>query len=191
MAHLVRISTSPNSEAKKLIHPQVHNRVINHVALAVCSIEDVIDWYSKIFGFTLVGSIQHIMRDQDPDAAIFGIYPGHLNEVKLAWLVTGNGVGFELFEFLDPRTQPQSVQETFERRFHCPGFFHICVTDKDPESLAARVKKAGGRQVGVTVDPLKSGVECLYVSDPWGNIVEILNVSFEHLAVAAAHGRGN
>ncbi len=160
--------------------------MVNHVAVSVNNVEETVDWYSKIFGFQQIGPIQHIKRTEDPGAAIFGIYPEQLKEVKMAWMATGNGVGFEIFEFVDPRHQPRSTRETFEYSFSSSGVFHICVTDTDPESLATRVQEAGGHQIGNTVDPLKAGVKCLYVSDPWGNIVEILNVSFEHLAVALA-----
>ena len=33
------------------------------------------------------------------DAPIFKIYGEKLNKVKIAWLSTGNSVGFEVFEF--------------------------------------------------------------------------------------------
>lgn len=95
---------------------------------------------------------------------------------------TGNGVGFEIFEFLDPK--PYLPEQQFE--YHRGGFFHVCVTDADPDALAEKVVAAGGTRIGETVDPTGLGVKCLYVADPWGNVVEILDISFERLATLSA-----
>lgn len=113
-------------------------------------------------------------------------YPDSLQEAKMAWLVTGNGVGLELFEFLEPRSPARTVSQSFEASYNQPGFFHFCVTDSDPEALAAAIEEAGGRRVGKAVDPLGSGVKCVYTADAWGNVIEVFSISFEHLAVAAA-----
>lgn len=133
-------------------------------------------------GFQLIGNKIHVIRrSETPEAAIFGIYPQSLQDVKLAYMSTGNGVGFEVFEFLNPsHTKPE---RSFE--YNRGGFFHVCVTDHDPESLVERVVEAGGSRVGKMVSPVE-GVKCVYVGDPWGNILEILDTSFERLATAAA-----
>lgn len=59
-------------------------------------IEGVISWYSQVLGFQLIGEINHIKRAEDPSAGIFKIKPPDLNEVKIAYLATGNEIGFEL-----------------------------------------------------------------------------------------------
>jgi catechol 2,3-dioxygenase-like lactoylglutathione lyase family enzyme len=133
-------------------------------------------------GFQLIGNkIHEIRRSETPDAAVFGIYPQSLNNVKIAYMSTGNGVGFEIFEFTNPsHTQPE---RSFE--YNRGGFFHVCVTDHDPESLVERVVVEGGSRVGKLVR-LVDGIKCVYVADPWGNILEILDTSFERLATASA-----
>ncbi|KAJ9197337.1 hypothetical protein DTO164E3_5770 [Paecilomyces variotii] len=160
-----------------------HNRVFNHVAVSVSDIQATVNWYSRVFGFKLLGKISHIKRSETPDAAIFGIYPSTMNEVKLAYMATGNGVGFEIFEFVDPKPQHVDVFQ-YERK----GFFHICVTDPNPDELADKVEAAGGKRIGKTVDPSGNGdTKCLYLSDPWGNVVEVLSVSFEWLGCRTAY----
>jgi catechol 2,3-dioxygenase-like lactoylglutathione lyase family enzyme len=157
------------------------------VAVSVHDVEAVVSWYSTHLGFRLLGKIAHIKRSADPEAAIFAIYPPSLNEVKLAYMSTGNGVGFEVFEFVDPKPVAATVApEGEEFRYEKTGFFHVCVTDPDPDALAERVVKAGGRRIGKTVDPGNVGVKCLYLADPWGNVVEVLSVSFEWLACRTA-----
>ncbi|KAL1303067.1 hypothetical protein AAFC00_006512 [Neodothiora populina] len=160
-----------------------HNRVLNHVAVSVPDIEAAVEFYKSIFGFQLLGNlVHHIKRSETPRAIIFDIYPESLDEVKLAYMATGNGVGFELFEFIKPKTY--LPEQSFE--YHRGGFFHACVTDAEPEKLAEKVVAAGGRRIGVAVDPTGKGVTTLYTADPWGNAIEILDVSFERMATLAA-----
>ena len=159
---------------------QRQNRPFNHIGVSVANIEETLDWYKKVVGFQLIGKIQHIKRSEKPNDAIFQIFPENLQEVKLARMATGNGVGFELFQFIDPGFQAAG---TFERQYQTGGFFHICVTDSDPEALAKRFKENGGRQVGKTVDPSGKGeIVCMYLADPWGNITEVVDVGFEVMA---------
>lgn len=161
----------------------LHNHVLNHVAVSVSDIEATVNWYSQVFGFKLLGNIYHIKRSETPDAAIFGIYPASLNEVRLAYMATGNGVGFEVFEFIDPKPNPQT--EAFE--YNRKGFFHVCVTHPNPDELADKVEAAGGKRIGKTVESDKGDMKCLYLSDPWGNVVEVLSVSFEWLGCRLAY----
>ncbi|KAL3482648.1 Glyoxalase/Bleomycin resistance protein/Dihydroxybiphenyl dioxygenase [Aspergillus germanicus] len=159
-------------------------RPINHVAVSVPDIEATTDWYSKILNFQLIGNrIFHIKRSESPDAAIFAIYGASLNEVRLAYMATGNGVGFELFQFIDPPFRPRG--HDFE--YYYGGFFHICVTDDDPTALAERIVQAGGKRVhGDAVRVAGGAAVCQYVEDPWGNVVEILDMSFDRMATLDA-----
>lgn len=114
-------------------------------------------------------------RAEAQDAQIFKIYDSKLHKVKIAWLGTGNSVGFEVFEFIDPPNQPFP-----DFQYAKTGFFHIAVTSPDVEAAVKRVLENGGDQVGETVS---MGLEdqAAYVRDPWGNVVELLSCSFEHL----------
>ncbi|KAJ4345339.1 uncharacterized protein N0V89_011469 [Didymosphaeria variabile] len=141
-----------------------------------------VDWYSRVLGFKLLGTIVHIKRSEMPDDGIFKIYPESLQEVKLAKMVTGNGVGFEIFEFINPKFEDANVFE-----YHKRGFFHMCITDPNPEELAAKFVAEGGKRVGRTTDPSGKGeITCLYLADPWGNIVEVLDVGFEFMGLRSA-----
>lgn len=145
--------------------------------MSVSDIEAVTSWYTNVLGFQIIGGkIAHIRRSEKPDAPIFAIYGDSLQEVKLAYMATGNGVGFEVFQFLDPAFVKSETVFEYNRG----GFFHICVTDPRPDELVQKVLEAGGSRQGSTVR-LAGGVTCVYVKDPWRNIVEILDASFERL----------
>ena len=151
------------------------------MAVSVSDIQAVTTWYSDIMGFQVIGGkIKHVKRSETPDAPIFAIYGEALQEVKLAYMATGNGVGFEVFQFVDPLFKKNETDFEYNRG----GFFHLCVTDADPEGLIGRIVSAGGSRVGKSVT-LAGGVKCAYVKDPWGNVLEVLDTSFERLATMA------
>lgn len=160
---------------------QTHARPINHVAVSVDDIEAVTKWYTQTLGFQVIGGkIAHVKRSETPDAPIFAIYGDSLHEVKLAYMATGNGVGFEVFEFVDPAFRRNAVDFEYSRG----GFFHVCVTDPHPAALVEKVVGAGGSRVGEGVT-LTGGVSCVYVKDPWGNVLEVLDVSFDRMSAIA------
>lgn len=118
-------------------------------------------------------------RKTTPDTPLFRIYGESLRRVKIAFLVSGNGVGIEFFEFIDP---VMSQKATFD--YTRGGVFHIALTDPDPDALAAKVLAAGGKQIGPFVEPFGSLDEtdrAVYLMDPWGNTIELLSCSFEQL----------
>lgn len=131
----------------------------------------------KRFGLTRVCDSGDRMTERSsmPDGPIFKIYDSKLHKVKIAWLGTGNSVGFEVFEFIDPPHQPKP-----EFEYNRSGFFHIAVTAPDVDTACKRAVEYGGKQVGETVS-VGGDEKALYLSDPWGNVVEVLSCSFEAL----------
>lgn len=106
-----------------------------------------------------------------------------MQKVKIAWLSTGNGVGFEIFEFIDPPTKSSedaNAKWSLEEQYQRGGFFHIGVTAPDPDAVAERACQDGASRIGETITSY-DGEKALYVRDPWGNVIEILSCSFEQL----------
>ena len=145
------------------------------MAISVPDLEAACNWYEEIFGFKRIRSDRMTIRAEDPEGAMFKIYDGKLQKVNIAWLSAGNGVAFEVFQFIDP---PFVKPNEFD--YTRGGFFHIAITVPDPDAMAARVCEKGGKQIGKTVE-MYDGERALYVQDPWGNIVECLSCSFEKL----------
>ncbi|OJI98321.1 hypothetical protein ASPVEDRAFT_79981 [Aspergillus versicolor CBS 583.65] len=107
---------------------QTPNRVFNHVAVSVADCKAAVAWYSKVFGFELVGNqIHHIARSERPTDPIFSIYPASLQEVNMAYMSTGNGVGFEIFEFIHPKTFVPQQEGGFE--YYRGGWVLPCLRD--------------------------------------------------------------
>lgn len=151
------------------------------MAVSVNDIDAVTKWYKETLGFQVIGGkILHIKRSETPDAPIFAIYGDSLQEVKLAYMATGNGVGFEVFQFINPGFKKTDIDFEYNRG----GFFHLCITDAEPGALAERIVSSGGSRVGKPAI-VGGGAACVYVKDPWGNVLEVLNTSFERMATMA------
>lgn len=123
-------------------------------------------------------------RAEMPNAPIFRIYGDTLQRVKIAFLGTGNSVGFEIFQFIDPPHLP-STSSASEFEYTRAGVFHICVTTPDVDDAVERVLEKGGSQIGETVELGEDADgemrRAAYVRDPWGTVVEVLSCGFEAL----------
>jgi catechol 2,3-dioxygenase-like lactoylglutathione lyase family enzyme len=116
--------------------------VINHVGLTTPDIFGTIDWYCSVLDFELIMG----PRVLDPSGASTEtrqIYGNRFTKAYQAHLLADNGVGLELFQFVDP---PVELSEP-EMRYTRPGFFHICVTVADVAEAIERIVAAGGSKL--------------------------------------------
>lgn len=152
-----------------------HN--LSHVGVSVPDIHAAIDWYSRLFGLVLIAEPAEVR----PDGSHFGnissdICGERYGGMKIAHMVTGDGAGFELFEFLDPK--PERRADTME--YWKNGFFHIAFTDPDVEGKVAEIVAEGGLQRSQVWELVPGGgVRVCYCEDPFGNVIEIMSHRYE------------
>lgn len=171
------------ADRKSLQRP--FNRVINHVGLSVVDLDAAVLWYTKYMGFHQVGKVLEYDREQDPGSPIFAIYGPSLHKGRFGFLASGNGVGLELFEFEKPRSE--AIDKPFE--YAKGGFFHLAITDPDPYAKAKEIEAVGGKIIGEPITMLETNqAYCAYVEDPWGNVIELLNLTFIELAIRLSGG---
>ena len=118
-----------------------------------------------------------------PEHPMFRLYGNELKKVKIAWLVSGNNVGFEIFQFIDPPTKSaEELRDEFKlsNQYQRGGLFHIGVTIPDPDALAKVLCEDGAVQVGETLQ-MWDGETALYLRDPWGMIVELMSGGYEQV----------
>ena len=154
-----------------------NSRTMNHVGITVTDIDAAADWYYKILGCNILMNPALIEEDGSYFSKIVqDIFGDGYKAIKMAHLVTGDGVGIELFEF----SEPKSVRPDNNFEFWKTGIFHICVTDPDIEDLATTIDKSGGKKRSKVWQlwPEKPYKVC-YCEDPWGNIIEISSHSYE------------
>ncbi|CAF3650622.1 unnamed protein product [Rotaria sp. Silwood1] len=154
-------------------------RPMNHIGISVTDINAALTWYREVLGFTVLVAPVDIIVDNSTDMGILlsQMFPPEMKRVKMAHMTAGNGVGFELFQFIDPPTQRPNTS-SFE--YSRAGLFHICVTDPEPENLVRRIVATGGKQLSPVLTVFSGEIyQAVYCLDPFGNLVEIMATSYE------------
>jgi catechol 2,3-dioxygenase-like lactoylglutathione lyase family enzyme len=145
----------------------------NHVGITVPDIDKAIDWYGSVMGFRLI--FRRLLQYQPQIPEVREIFGPRFVRAYQAHLLSANGVGIELFQFLDP---PVSEPEE-DFRYWRPGVFHICVTDPDLEELVARIVSGGGRQRTKIWTFLPGRpYRLVYCEDPFGIVIEAFSHSY-------------
>ncbi|OAG35134.1 hypothetical protein AYO21_10701 [Fonsecaea monophora] len=162
--------------------PAVTNALANHIAISVSDGEAAVKWYKEVLGLREIVPLQTVSASgPDRGPTLRQIYGPGLEEMKLAILSTGNGVGIEIFEFTNPPYKGPSEPVKFGPDVYARGaFFHVCFTVPDVKATAEIAVKLGGRICGEPSQPL-SGIDVVYLQDPWGNTLEFLPLGWEQL----------
>jgi catechol 2,3-dioxygenase-like lactoylglutathione lyase family enzyme len=151
-------------------------RVLTHVGLVVPDIHAALAWYSEVLGFVALAPPVLLSADSHAGRVAAAIYGERFGSAKQAQLMAGNGVGLELFEFLEPPTRAREAEFEYWRA----GLFHICVVDPEIDALAQRIVATGGRMRTEVLTLFEgSPYRLVYCEDPFGNIVEIFTHSHE------------
>lgn len=139
-------------------------------------------WYRDVMDMTvLLGPVEISASSTaatDPALAnvVKTVFGPDLGKFKLCHLSSANGVGVELFQFLEPK----GVRRENNFEYWKTGFYHIAVTEPDIEKLAQRIASSGGRQrTGILELAPASGKKICFCEDPFGNIIEIYSHSYE------------
>jgi hypothetical protein len=82
-------------------------------------------------------------------------------KMRIVWLSSGDQVGIEIFEYLDPKAE-RRINDNFE--YWKSRFIHICITDPTLKSCVEKFQKME---------------EIAFCEDPFGNIIEIYTRSYE------------
>ena len=94
----------------------------------------------------------------------------------MAWLSSGKQVGFEIFEYIEPKAQRR--HENFE--YWKSGFTHICITDPNIDHFCTKISSIRGKQRSNIWEIVQyKGYKIVFCEDPFGNIIEIYSNSYE------------
>ena len=151
-------------------------RPISHVGVSVLDLDRAIEWYGAVLGFRVVTPPAE-MHTTDPQlgAALADMMGSRTRRFRMAHVISGNGVGLQLFEYLDPPARPAADPDAYWET----GLFHICVTDPDPETLAQRIVEHGGTASRVWRQIPDAPYAAAYCRDPFGNVIEINSHGYE------------
>lgn len=149
---------------------------LNHIGITVPDIHAAIDWYGKVFGFRRIMGPRRLEPKLSDTAESGHILGPRFRKALEAHLVTANGIGLELFQFLEPETEtPEDNLEYWKT-----GVWHLCFTDPDIEGLTDRIVAEGGKK-RTEVWEFVPGTDrkLCYCEDPFGNVIEIFSHSYE------------
>ncbi|CAF2818389.1 unnamed protein product [Rotaria sp. Silwood2] len=132
---------------------------MNHIGISVTDINAALTWYREVLGFTILVAPVDVIVDNSTDMGILlsHMYPPEMKRVKMAHMTAGNGVGFELFQFIDPPTQrPNTTSFEYSRA------------------------ETGGKQLSPVLTVFPGEIyQAVYCLDPFGNLVEVMATSYE------------
>jgi catechol 2,3-dioxygenase-like lactoylglutathione lyase family enzyme len=147
-------------------------RAINHIGLTVPHIFEAIDWYVQVMGCRHIMGPRVLQPASSATHETASILGPHFRKAYQAHLLTGNGVGLELFEFVDPAVQRR--QDNCE--YWMQGYWHLCFTDPNIEALAQAIVDSGGRQRSPVFEFIPGRpYKLVYCEDPCGNVLEIFS----------------
>lgn len=157
-------------------------RAVNHIAVSVTDIVRAKDWYRDIMGMTVLMEPTEISYSRaqkvNPHLAelVKNVFGPTLERFLLCHMSSANGVGIELFQFLDPPAE--RTQTNFE--YWKTGYFHIAATELNVGDLADRIAANGGKKRTEVMElATGSGKLICFCEDPFGNVIEIYSHSYE------------
>ena len=152
---------------------------MNHVGVTVGDLDAAVEWYGSVLGLELMDGPMHCSLETvgaDRRREVFGEQWGAM---RLAHMITSNGTGLELFQFLEPPVVREDDNFTYWR----VGPHHVAFTVDDFHGTLAKLVEGGGRQRTADYD-VHGGAFIVYCEDPWGNTVELVSVSYRTLSHA-------
>jgi len=131
----------------------------------------------RVLGFTVVKqTVEFVADDSLTGMAVKDIHGPSLKKMRMAWLSSANQVGFEIFEYVEPKAERRL--DNFE--YWKSGFIHICITDPNIEELCKKISESGGKQRSKIWEIVPDkGYKIAFCEDPFGNIIEIFDHSYE------------
>ncbi len=153
-------------------------RAIAHIGITVTDLDRAVEWYRDVLGFEPIAAPVEVSVDDGHGGAVAAdVFGPRLRRMRIAHLAGANGVALELFEFLEPRSEPRA--DNFE--YWKTGPFHICLLAPDIEQLAERIAATGGARRTSRIWAMFPGEPYLtcYCEDPFGNVLELFSHSHE------------
>jgi catechol-2,3-dioxygenase len=159
-------------------------RPMNHIGISVTDIDVAMNWYHRILGFTVISApVDIAINNATSIGRLLGqMYGPEMKRVKMGHMTASNGIGLEFFQFVDPPTRRQNISNQSGQKFDYTqaGFFHICITDPNPEELVKRIVETGGQQISPVLNIFPDETyQAVYCLDPFGNLVEVMSASYE------------
>lgn len=151
---------------------------INHIGVTVPDIRAAVTWYTDVFDLRCIMGPRVLRAHSKVTAETAHILGPGFKVAYQAHMLDPNGVGIELFQFVEPPTEAREDGLGWSHR----GPWHLCFTVANIHEQVRRVVAAGGEQVcEVTSFVPGQSWQLVYLRDPWGTVLELMNASYEQV----------
>ncbi|MEM7032776.1 MAG: VOC family protein [Chloroflexota bacterium] len=137
---------------------------IHHAGIAVPDLEQAIEFYCTVFGYTVLQQIDWDSANVDWPEKVIGVSASVVHGVQLQG---ANGF-LELFEWVHPNPSGHPLQP------YNFGITHLAFQVVDIMSVYQQFLAAGGTAHGKP-SPVGKAI-AIYGRDPFGNIIELLEI---------------
>lgn len=142
-----------------------------HVALAVRNIESSALWYRDTLGFSQLGTVYNI----DVGKSLLGsvakaLFGPDIKQLRISQLKTPDGIGIELFEFVDPAP-------VWTSNHPATGLLHFAVVASSFDDTLSRLERAGARRI--IMNEANPSRRVAFFIDPDGNVIEIASSQWD------------
>lgn len=147
-----------------------------HAGLTVSDFERAVAWYHDRFGFLLVS--EQVLEPAET-ASLFPLYRVEGARVRLGFLRAPGGSVLEIFSF-DPAVPGSPAT------WNAPGFTHVAF---HVAGVAAWKRRLEAEGVPFVVEPRSTaGTDWVFLRDPDGNLVELIDLKANRPALRFAGG---
>jgi catechol 2,3-dioxygenase-like lactoylglutathione lyase family enzyme len=141
-------------------------RGIDHAGITVASLQSALAFYRDLLGLAVTGQGEDEGPELDAITGLSGL------RMLYAELDLGGGQLLELVEVVTPAGRPLA------QRPCDPGTSHLALRVDDVDAVYRRLLAAGvtvpGRPTTITARGAWNGARCVYVEDPDGRTVELV-----------------
>src|SRR5919112_5037581 len=103
----------------------------NHIGVGVPDLNKAVKWYHEVSGFNIVTEPMEGSDDNSYIGMILkDIFGASFKKLRLAHMSFPNQVGFEVFEFIDPKEEQRENNFEYWKK---TGIFHIGITNPNIE----------------------------------------------------------
>lgn len=127
----------------------------DHVGIRVPDFEAAAAWYTGTLDFR----VTHTMR---------------LGEKTLAFLAPPGDDGFRIEFIAGPGCAARPDYQQLADTHAVGGWHHFCLRVEDVDAAIAELERRGVRIVSAARDVPALGVRFAFFSDPWGNLIELV-----------------
>jgi len=141
---------------------------IHHIGVVVSDLEAGRTFYEDVFDFTVLG-----VDDWDEGNTEVNKYVGMDESSAISYMMQGANTYLEIWQYLTPPSTTTPEQYVASDR----GYRHVCFLVTDFDAMLEKFLAAGGSLIKPLGSGRPGGAKIHYCRDPFGNIIELLEMS--------------